>query len=143
MPQLSKRCFSTASLPPNQAAKAAGLHMYSEQAKPTQATQKNKSQPTHRTTFSWVTQAYASLAQCPWAPTADIIVRSVFHRRNSSTKSHKKNCHQTCRSRHSANLRTNYVAARSQQCAPVCKVAFTACWGNYCPLAWENIDVCP
>ena len=39
MPQLSRR-FSTASLPPNQAAKAAGLHMYSEQAKPTQATQK-------------------------------------------------------------------------------------------------------
>lgn len=137
MPQLSRR-FSTASLPPNQAAKAAGLHMYSEQAKPTQATQKNNSQPTHRTTFSWVTQAhwpYPSPAQCPWAPTADIIVRSVFHRRNSSTKSQKKNCHQTCRSRHSANLRTNYVAARSQQCAPVCKVAFTASCTNCCPLA--------
>lgn len=73
--------------------------------------------------------------RCPLAPTADIIVRSVFHRRNSSTKSQKKNCHQTCRSRHSANLRTNYVAARSQQCAPVCKVAFTASCTNCCPLA--------
>ena len=41
MPQLSRR-FSTASLPPNQAAKAAGLHMYSEQAKPTQAIKQHR-----------------------------------------------------------------------------------------------------
>ena len=58
----------------------------------TSNTEKNNSQPTHRTTFSWVTQAhwpYPSPAQCPWAPTADIIVRSVFHRTNFSTKSQK------------------------------------------------------
>ena len=71
MPQLSRR-FSTASLPPNQAAKAAGLHMYSEQAKPTQATQKNNSQPTHRTTFSWVTHRRTSRIpaqpSAPWPP---------------------------------------------------------------------------
>ena len=73
MPQLSRR-FSTASLPPNQAAKAAGLHMYSKQAKPTQAIKQHRktihSQHTgqHSVGLHRRTSRIPAQPSAPWPP---------------------------------------------------------------------------
>ena len=86
-------------------------------------------QQTHKTIFTWATDSWQRiLTQCPWAPTSDIIVKGLFRRMNFITNSQKEKRHETCRSRHSANLRANYVAARSQQCTLT----------SLFPLAWEN-----
>ena len=116
MPQLSRR-FSTASLyhPTKLPKQQVCTCTPSKQSQHKRYRKTSHSQHTGQHSVGFHRRTSRIPAQ-PSAPTADIIVRSVFHGRNSSTKSQKKNCHQTCRSRHSANLRTNYVAARSQQC---------------------------
>ena len=82
----------------------------------------NSPRQTHKTIFTWVTDSWQRIpTQCPWAPTSDIIVKGLFHRMTFITNSQKEKCHETCRSRHSANLRANYVAARSQMYS--CEVA--------------------
>ena len=89
----------------------------------------NSPQQTHKTIFTWVTDSWQRIpTQCPWAPTSDIIVKGLSRRMNFITNSQKEKRHETCRSRHSANSRANYVAARSQQCTLT----------SLFPLAWEN-----
>ena len=109
---------------------------------PTQATRQSNPQQTHRTIFTWVTSkqptantqdnihlGYRQLAAYPNPVPLGPHFRHYcqrpfpqndFHYEFAKGKIMEK-CHETCRSRHSANLRANYVAARSQMYS--CEVA--------------------